>query len=630
MEEEFPILADLRHAYLDAGGGEEDWQELVHGLHHPQWALHWMDSGDAEHSKRLDELGLKSLSAGNIIEYEVREIETGTVCGLALGLIKVYRHSRSQTSLEVRHLTSTDPHYSDWASYHINEESTFHLHLCKKDVKECGANPSSKKVGWVHVGRFRMATFISALTPQYDCDAILDALRDRVETLIGTFSPVGIELRPRVDAPEAEVSGGEDFPPVPPRDVPRKEAMKAAAPKSGEGRGKAKKPEPEEPKKKKRKEFEEAEKADKGLEAKRAKASALEATKALMGGHPQMLRTAPSGVGERLPGGRPGQEFLDHLSMDEGVVPEKGDRDKRPRKTGGGPPGGGDGGDDDDDKRDDDKKKHFGRRGDSSEEEKKKKKEKKKRKRSSSSSRKAKADSKARASHIFPVGGKKKKQRGDPSDDPGSSSSHGGKGKKDKDRKKDKKKAKADRRNKKRDRSGSTSSKSGSSEDSQAAFYGKDTARYESLAEKARKQPGTLLKSGLIQMSKFLAVRTGGTDEEAGRSWRDQRVGAYLNQVLFAQHPQEKLGMRNVRELVTLAEAIDLLMEGQFAAVGDVLMQRMKAVETSVTDGWQLASHQELIPPAKATLSTNLERSYVARQALQARKLEESIKGKKG
>lgn len=313
--------------------------------------------------------------------------------------------------------------------------------------------------------------------------------------------------------------------------------------------------------------------------------------------------------------------------MDEGVEPEKGDRDKRPRKTGGGPPGGGDGGDDDDDKRDDDKKKHFGRRGDSSEEEKKKKKEKKKRKRSSSSSRKTKADSKARASHIFPVGGKKKKQRGDPSDDPGSSSSHGGKGKKDKDRKKDKKKAKADRRNKKRDRSGSTSSKSGSSEDSQAAFYGKDTARYESLADKF---PGTLLKSGLIQMSKFLAVRTGGTDEEAGRSWRDQRVGAYLNQVLFTQHPQEKLGMRNVRELVTLAEAIDLLMEGQFAAVGDVLMQRMKAVESSVTDGWQLASHQELIPPAKATLSTNLERSYVARQALQARKLEESIKGKKG
>ena len=304
-----------------------------------------------------------------------------------------------------------------------------------------------------------------------------------------------------------------------------------------------------------------------------------------------------------------------------------------PRKAGGAPPGGGDDdGDDDDDDRDDGKKKLFGRKGDSSEDEKKKKKAKKKRKRSSSSSRRAKVDDKARASHIFPVGGKKKeKHRGDPSDDPGSSSSHGGKGKKDRsDRKKDKKKVKADRRNKKRDRSGSTSSKSGSSEDSQAAFYGKDTTRYESLAEKARKQPGTLLKSGLIQMSKFLAVRTGGTDEEAGRSWRDQRVGEYLNQVLFAQHPQEKLGMRNVRELLTLSEAIDLLMEGQFAAVGDVLMQRMKAVESSVTDGWQLASHQELIPPAKATLSTNLERSYVARQALQARKLEESIKGKKG
>lgn len=131
-------------------------------------------------------------------------------------------------------------------------------------------------------------------------------------------------------------------------------------------------------------------------------------------------------------------------------------------------------------------------------------------------------------------------------------------------------------------------------------------------------------------MAKYLTIRTGGTEEEASRSWRDQRVGAYLNQVLFAQHPQEKLGMRNVRELITLGEAIDLLMEGQFAAAGDVLMQRMKAVESSVTDGWQLASHQELIPPAKATLSTNLERSWVAKQALQAKKLEESIKAKKG
>ena len=339
MEEEFPMLADLRHAYLDAGGGEEDWQELVHGLHHPQWALQWMSSDQADHSKRLEELGLKSLSAGNMIEYEVRENETGTVCGLALGVIKVYRHSRSHTSLEVRHVASTDPHYSDWASFHINEENAFHLHLCKKDVKDCGANPTSKKVAWVHVGRFRMTTFVSALSPQYDCDAILDALRDRVETLIGAFSPSGIEWRPRVDASDAEVLDQEEAPLPPRRTVPRKEAMRAAAPKFGDGRAKLKEPAHEGSKTtRKRKEDEEAERADHGLEAKRAKASALEATKALMGGHPQMLRTAPSGGGGRAPGGRPGQEFLDHLSTDEGLEPVKADRDRRPRKAGGAPP----------------------------------------------------------------------------------------------------------------------------------------------------------------------------------------------------------------------------------------------------------------------------------------------------
>lgn len=130
-------------------------------------------------------------------------------------------------------------------------------------------------------------------------------------------------------------------------------------------------------------------------------------------------------------------------------------------------------------------------------------------------------------------------------------------------------------------------------------------------------------------MAKYVAARSG-DGHEAGASWRDQRVGAYLNQVLFTQHSQDKIGIRNVRELVTLAEAIDLLMENNLPAVGDVLMQRMKALESSLTEGWQMAAYQELIPPSRASLTTDMERSFAAKQALQMKRLQESIKPKRG
>lgn len=102
-----------------------------------------------------------------------------------------------------------------------------------------------------------------------------------------------------------------------------------------------------------------------------------------------------------------------------------------------------------------------------------------------------------------------------------------------------------------------------------------------------------------------------------------------MNQVLFNQHPPASIGMRNARELVTLAEALDLLMEENFAGLGDLLMQRMKAVEASLSEGWGVANYQELIPPPKATLTTDQERAFATRHALQQKKLQETAARKK-
>lgn len=292
------------------------------------------------------------------------------------------------------------------------------------------------------------------------------------------------------------------------------------------------------------------------------------------------------------------------------------DRDRRRDR----PPGGGGGQGDDRRGRDEDKGK------------------KRKRDASSSSGRKSKVRGSA---VIAPARKKEKKKRGDggPGSDPSSSSDSRGGDKKKKSRKdsrspkkdarnkgvklSDKKKKKAKKSNT-RGRGSSSRSKSSKSQDD---LYGHETSKYESLVEKAKRHPGRLLRSGLEQMSKFMAARAGSEGEPEG-AWRQQKVSAYLNQVLFNQHPPASIGMRNARELVTLAEALDLLMEENFAGLGDLLMQRMKAAEASLSEGW-VANYQELIPPSKATLTTDQERAFATRHALQQKKLQETAARKK-
>ena len=76
-------------------------------------------------------------------------------------------------------------------------------------------------------------------------------------------------------------------------------------------------------------------------------------------------------------------------------------------------------------------------------------------------------------------------------------------------------------------------------------------------------------------------------------------------------------GLRNEREFRTLAESIDHLASGRLDAMGDVLMQRFRAVEKAVQDNgsWETARHLEIIPPALPTTLSEKERA----QALQIR-----------
>ena len=59
---------------------------------------------------------------------------------------------------------------------------------------------------------------------------------------------------------------------------------------------------------------------------------------------------------------------------------------------------------------------------------------------------------------------------------------------------------------------------------------------------------------------------------------------AYVNQILLAGHQGGSPGVRNQREAVTLGTAIDLLLNGSLASLGDLLMQRLKALETAMQE----------------------------------------------
>ena len=81
---------------------------------------------------------------------------------------------------------------------------------------------------------------------------------------------------------------------------------------------------------------------------------------------------------------------------------------------------------------------------------------------------------------------------------------------------------------------------------------------------------------------------------------------------------KDAVGLRTSREMRTIAESIDALMEGNVLRAGDLLIQRFKALETSVIDGtWSRARHHELIPEEGVGLASAGERQAISLLELQ-------------
>ena len=83
------------------------------------------------------------------------------------------------------------------------------------------------------------------------------------------------------------------------------------------------------------------------------------------------------------------------------------------------------------------------------------------------------------------------------------------------------------------------------------------------------------------------------------------------------------MGLRNSREALTLAMAINAILRGSPAAALDILTQRLKALEKSILDSsGNVARWMELLPTSEAHLSSQEE-------TIKAQKLEQAEKALK-
>ena len=147
------------------------------------------------------------------------------------------------------------------------------------------------------------------------------------------------------------------------------------------------------------------------------------------------------------------------------------------------------------------------------------------------------------------------------------------------------------------------------------------------LVEYARKMPGRLTSRLLLKMQSMLA-----RDAEApfnrkslATSLTPPTATPYLQTIMMPAY-RDRLGVKLLRELRTLAAALDEIAKGEIEVAGDILSQRLKALELQLSDGgWQRAQYFELIPCEGAGLAERAEQSLAAKEHVQELKMRQYL-----
>ena len=151
-------------------------------------------------------------------------------------------------------------------------------------------------------------------------------------------------------------------------------------------------------------------------------------------------------------------------------------------------------------------------------------------------------------------------------------------------------------------------------------------SRGEGIQTLAKEEPGALFARGMQEIRKWCAQREGASGDQDAAI-----VMKYINSIWHGAHPVSEMGVRSTREMKTIGSALDALLSGELAEVGDVLMQRLKALVQSHKDGhWQVAQHLELVDAKGIGATSAEELNEACRAQLAAHKIREAIAKAKG
>ena len=171
---------------------------------------------------------------------------------------------------------------------------------------------------------------------------------------------------------------------------------------------------------------------------------------------------------------------------------------------------------------------------------------------------------------------------------------------------------------------------SGSTSSEESVFRGgapKERSQQLQLAEYAMLNPGRLTSRLLLKMQNLLAKEGAPINQERPGNMTPATATAYLLTILIPTH-RKKLGVRLLREMRTIAGAVDEIARGKPEAAGDILSQRLKALELQLVDNsWQRAQFLELIPQEGAGLSERSEQAMAAREQMQDVKMKAWTQG---
>ena len=141
------------------------------------------------------------------------------------------------------------------------------------------------------------------------------------------------------------------------------------------------------------------------------------------------------------------------------------------------------------------------------------------------------------------------------------------------------------------------------------------------LQEYSMKYPGRLTARLLKKMQEVLAREETPMKHIDGQNMTPAVATSYLLTVTMVQY-KDRLNMRTLRELKSLSKALDYVVQAAPERAADVISQRIKAIEVSLSDqNWNRAQHLELIGQEGAVLLEKDELAMATKEMADDQKL---------